>query len=126
MAVSCDPQSLSTAAGPLMSVPTGMNAALQTYLLAVMAGTSTDPLVLMPLASCFTCLSTQQLAAINTYLLCQIANGGGGGAGGGITCSAASDPSGVPTGNCGIWVNLSTGGLWVYNAGAGTWDQFIA
>jgi len=29
-------------------------------------------------ARCFACLSDKQLAAINSYLLCQIINGGGG------------------------------------------------
>lgn len=48
--------------------------AVNTYLLAVIAGGSTDPQVLLQQARCFTgCLTIPQLKAIQVYLLCQIA-----------------------------------------------------
>lgn len=44
------------------------------YLLAQLAGGSTDPLVLFQQASCFhSCLNPHQLKAVQVYLLCQIA-----------------------------------------------------
>jgi len=49
--------------------------AIQTYLLAVMAGGSTDPFVLLSDAKCFLCLSREQQVAVQSYLLCQVANG---------------------------------------------------
>jgi hypothetical protein len=76
-------------------------------------------------ASCFACVPNKQDAIL--YLLNDInAGGGGGGGGSGVTCSASSDPSGTPTGNCGIWVKLSTGQLWVYNSGSGNWDLLLS
>ena len=49
--------------------------AIDVYLLATIAGVSTDPGTLLNDAKCFLCLTEQQLAAIQAYLLCQI-NGG--------------------------------------------------
>lgn len=48
--------------------------AIQVYLLATVAGTSTDPATLLNSAKCFNCLTVPQLKAIQVYLLCQIAN----------------------------------------------------
>lgn len=47
---------------------------VQTYLLAVLAGGSTDPNVLAEQAKCFKCLSTTTLLEIQVYLLCQLVN----------------------------------------------------
>jgi len=47
-------------------------AAIQTYLLAMIAGGSTDPETLAVQAKCFECLSEKELAQIQAYLLCQI------------------------------------------------------
>jgi len=52
---------------------------------------------LSELAACFSCLSPQELQAIQTYLLCQLANDGGGGGGGDtITTAEVWAASGVP------------------------------
>lgn len=48
--------------------------AIQTYLLAIIAGGSTDPQTLLTAASAFQNLSGVQLAQINAYLLCAIVN----------------------------------------------------
>lgn len=75
-------------------------------------------------ASCFACVPNKQDAIL--YLLDAINAGGGGGGSSGVTCSAASDPSGVPTGNCGLWVRLDNGKMWAYNAGSLTWDLYLS
>lgn len=73
MAVNCDPNALLDAAKCFRCVPDGMQAAVQTFLLAVIAGGSTDPEVLMKQAACFRCADGMQ-AEIQTMLLCQIVN----------------------------------------------------
>lgn len=61
------------AAAPCFVCPTSQQSeAIQTYLLAVIAGVSLDPDVLMENAKCFVCLTSQQRDAIKTYLLCVI------------------------------------------------------
>ena len=47
---------------------------VKTYLLAQIAGGSTDPEQLMDEAKCFSCLTRKELLAIQAYLLCQILN----------------------------------------------------
>ena len=54
------------------------NLQVQTFLLASLAGVSTDPNVLMRLAACFSCMSIMQLMQVKSYLLCQFAGDGGG------------------------------------------------
>jgi len=81
MPIDCTPQGLATAAQCFEAcVPDGMHQPIQTYLLAqianTLAGTSTDPNTLSRLAACFRCLDGQQ-AAVQDYLLCQIATASG-------------------------------------------------
>lgn len=74
MAISCVPNDLMEASKCFRCMTRQQQEAVKTYLLAVMAGGSTDPDVLEPLAKCFECLTRKQLLAIQNYLLCQIIN----------------------------------------------------
>lgn len=49
--------------------------AVQTYLLAVIAGASTDPKTLQQQAKAFQGLSYERLLEVQAYLLCQISGG---------------------------------------------------
>jgi hypothetical protein len=76
---------------------------------------------LAELAACLKGLSQPQQDAIQTYLLCEIANTGGGG---GSADLQAADYSGVapgwtPTGTLGIAVDTVTEQIWWYYSG--TW-----
>lgn len=77
MPIACDSQSLTTAAQCFdCSIPPGLSSAVITYLLASisnnLAGTSMDPNVLANAAKAFVGLEGNQ-AAVQSYLLCQIA-----------------------------------------------------
>ena len=48
--------------------------AVQTYLLAVIAGGSLDPETLLASAKCFIPLSEEQRESIKAFLLCEIVN----------------------------------------------------
>lgn len=72
MATSCDTSDLAEAAKRFTCLMPEMREAVKTYLLAVMAGGSTDPVVLMDAAKCFKCVPDQK--ALQNYLLCQILN----------------------------------------------------
>jgi len=48
--------------------------AVKTYLLAVIAGGSTDPTTLMEAAKCYICLTPKQLKLLQPYLMCLISN----------------------------------------------------
>jgi len=74
MAVSCDTTDLAAAAKCYSCLTPDQKEAIKTYLLAVIAGGSTDPSELMASAKCFQCLTPKQHKAIQTYLACQIAN----------------------------------------------------
>jgi hypothetical protein len=75
MAVSCDPNDLMRAAACFdKCIPPGMQSAVQTYLLAVIAGGSLDPQVLMDAAKCFKCIPPGELAGVQAMLLCNILN----------------------------------------------------
>ena len=71
--ISCDPNDLMEAAKCFSCVPRGMQPAVQTYLLAVIAGGSLDPNVLMEQAKCFRCADGMH-EDIQSFLLCQIVN----------------------------------------------------
>lgn len=79
MALDCTPQGLATAAQQFeCCVPDGMHRPMQTYLLAqiraaLVAGASTDPSVIANEARCFECAWGNN-AAMDTFLLCAIAN----------------------------------------------------
>lgn len=72
MADSCDTSEFSELAKRFTCLSPDMREAVKTYLLAVMAGGSTDPAELMAQAVCFKCVPDQK--ALQNYLLCQILN----------------------------------------------------
>ncbi len=76
MAVNCDPSSLANAATCFDScIPAGAQLAVQTYLLALIAGGSMDPSTLANNARCFLdCIPQGEQLAVQNYLLCQIVN----------------------------------------------------
>jgi hypothetical protein len=75
MAVACDPQSLLQAAKCFENCTlAGQRDAIKIYLLALIAGVNPDPVALMEAARCLTCLQPGQAQAVQTYLLCTIAN----------------------------------------------------
>lgn len=56
-------------------IPPGMQAAVQTYLLAVIAGGTMDPRELAHAARCFeSCIPRGEQLAVQNFLLCQIVN----------------------------------------------------
>ena len=71
--MTCTAQSLTNAAKSFESLSERESLAVQTYLLAVIAGGSTDPATLLASAKCF-CLDRKKLMQIQDYLLCQIVN----------------------------------------------------
>lgn len=76
MPVSCEPNDLMEAAKCFNScIPPGMQIAVQTMLLARIAGGSMDPDVLMEQAKCFDkCIPKGFHPAIQDMLLCTIVN----------------------------------------------------
>lgn len=75
MAISCDTNDLMANAACFdKCIPPGNQAAVQTYLLAVIAGGSLDPNVLMQQAACFKCIPSGMLKEIQVMLLCNIVN----------------------------------------------------
>jgi hypothetical protein len=68
----CTVQSLAAAAKCFECLSPGQKEAIKTYLLAVRAGGSTDPNVLLDQAKCFTCLNALELQQLQAYLLCKI------------------------------------------------------
>lgn len=74
MAQSCDRRDLAEASACFTCFNPKEQAAVQTYLLAVMNGGSLDRDTLLDAAKCFTCLTQKQLLAIEIYLLCQLLN----------------------------------------------------
>lgn len=72
--MSCVPNDLAEASKAFQGLDAVQRQAADTYLLAVIAGGSTDPAVLVEESKSFTGLSTQQTQVIQAYLLCQIAN----------------------------------------------------
>lgn len=89
---SCDPDDLMAAANEIYSkIPAGRQLAVQTYLMAVRAGVTTNPDELAELAKQFN-FGDQQSLQVQSYLLCQIANGSG------STCANLEGPQDDPTG----------------------------
>ncbi len=76
MAVDCSTDSLVDGAKCFLEcIPPGGQLAVQTYLLALLAGGSMDPTVLMNNARCFeACIPPGNQLAVQNYLLCQIAS----------------------------------------------------
>jgi hypothetical protein len=71
--VNCDPEALAAAAKCFECLGAERLAAIDTYLLAVIAGGSLDPETLAAQAKAFQALQGRQLQVQN-YLLCQIVN----------------------------------------------------
>lgn len=75
MPISCDPNDLAQAAACFdKCIPPGDQLAVQTYLLAVIAGESIDPNALMQKAACMKCIPKGMQLEVMLYLLCQIVN----------------------------------------------------
>jgi hypothetical protein len=74
MATECTPSVLVAGAKCFDCLNGKQRDLIKTYLLAVIAGGSTDPATLLALAKCFDCLSRKQLRMVQAYLLCQIVN----------------------------------------------------
>lgn len=73
--ISCEPNDLMQNAACFQScIPAGMHDAIQTYLLAVIAGGTLDPNELLDNARCFRCIPPGALKEIQAYLLCNIVN----------------------------------------------------
>lgn len=73
--MTCDAQSLETAAAGFERLSDHDLLVVQTYLLAQIAGGSTDPRTLLASAVKFEACSEQDLMAIQTYLLCTATGG---------------------------------------------------
>lgn len=69
-----DAVDLNEAARCLYCLEPGELQYINTYLLAQIAGGSTDPSVLLEQSKCFACLEPGQLRQVQVYLLSQIAN----------------------------------------------------
>lgn len=74
----CTPAALADAAKTFQGLSPGQKQAIDTYLLAVIAGGSTDPNTLALAAKDFQGIPPGMLKRVQAYLLCQIASGGGG------------------------------------------------
>lgn len=74
MPVSCAPADLAAAAKCFQCLPSEQKQWIDTYLLAVIAGGSTDPNTLAIAAKGFQGIPPGMLRRIQAYLLCQIVN----------------------------------------------------
>lgn len=71
--MACDPKTLAADAAPFAVYSEGEHMAVQTYLLAVLAGGSTDPATLVAAAKGFAALDAATLQQVQASLLCSIA-----------------------------------------------------
>ena len=78
------------------------------------------PETLLNAAKCFACLSEKQLAAINSYLLCQILNAGGT-AGGSSFSGSGAPTTQVPTGTTGTYYDYTNNVNYQWNPVSNTW-----
>jgi hypothetical protein len=76
------------------------------------------PETLLSAAKCFACLSEKQLAAINSYLLCQILDSGGGG---GSFNGSGPPTTQVPTGTSGTYYDYTNNVNYQWNPVTMTW-----
>jgi hypothetical protein len=79
------------------------------------------PETLLNAAACFQCLSEKQLAAINSYLLCQILNTGGTGGGGSSFSGSGAPTTQVPTGTSGTYYDYTNNVNYQWNPVSNTW-----
>ncbi len=70
----CTPQELIDLANCFSCLTRQQMDWVKTYLLAIIAGGSTDPEELVNSAKCFSCVTRKELLAIQVWLLCQILN----------------------------------------------------
>ena len=75
--MACEPNTLASDARCFTCLTPVQHMEVQAYLLAVLAGGSTDPNTLAREARCFRCLPPALLEQVKAYLLCQIATNGG-------------------------------------------------
>jgi hypothetical protein len=73
--MACDPNTLTTAAKCFQCLSHEQQLMVQAYLLAVIAGASTNPNVLVKAAAPFQALSEKELLMVQAYLLCKISGG---------------------------------------------------
>lgn len=73
--MACDPNTLTTAAKCFQCLSHEQQLMVQAYLLALIAGASTNPEVLIAAAAPFQALSEKQLLMVQAYLLCKIYGG---------------------------------------------------
>ncbi len=96
--INCTPTELADLSRCFLCLTEAQREAAKTYLMALIAGGSTDPTTLMSESACFQCLSVAQLRKLQPYLLCLINNGGV--IPPPVDCAALSgsgDPTGVTT-----------------------------
>lgn len=75
MAISCEPNDLMTLSKCFDAIPSGMQLAVQTYLLQQIAGNTMTVDELMEAAACFIAkIPAGDQLAVQNYLLCQIAS----------------------------------------------------
>lgn len=77
MALNCDPNALAQAATCFDCLSPNTQLAVQTYLLALLAGASLNPNTLAAQAAQFEKMNPPTLLEIQAYLLCQIATASG-------------------------------------------------
>ena len=73
--MACDVNTLSRSASCFQCYSEQEQKMVQTYLLALIAGTGTDPEVLLAESKQFQALSEKELLMIQAYLLCKISGG---------------------------------------------------
>jgi hypothetical protein len=77
MAVNCDPAALTRAAACMDCIPKSERAAVELYLLAVLAKGSLDPATLVRAARCMNCIPRSERENVKLYLMCQVATAAG-------------------------------------------------
>jgi hypothetical protein len=85
---------------------------------------SCDVQSLLDNANCFSCLFPFQIQLIQTQLLCEILSSGGAAGDSCLMCGAA-DPVAVPTCDCALYYNRSTGSFWFWDAPFVAWVRLI-
>lgn len=73
MAVSCEPSDLTAAAKCLDCIPNSMQMPVMIYLLATIAGETTDAAALVLKAKCLECIPHDMQMPVMNFLLCTIA-----------------------------------------------------
>lgn len=129
MPITCTPQSLAIDASAFVNLSWRTRQAIRILnWCAFLNGETMDcsPQALAIAASCFTqCLGAAQLDAIETYLSCQIANGGGGGGATQVFIGdySGGEPNFTPTVTPAVAFDNSTlepYDMWVWNGSAWT------